>query len=463
MIPLKDPVYRAYQFSAALKGSAIAGDEPYEIHFDTGSWTTSIPGGALDFSQVKVITQDVTTDWGRPADLVEGQLALESVDGTVYSIDNFRFYALKESLGGDYLPDDRTAIYGNGAIMGGFPSPNPYRSQQSFPFLLAQKYAADRMGLGIVSTCENLDFVRLHAGWGHLDSYLQIGKTPEITDHLFWRSDIPKWINQSGFYPEAVPGFQVAVDFSDTSERIVTADNLIATVDTGAPDLTLRLDSSDPQYSANLAHHFVNDGPWTRWNNSRYMAAATTLIDGTVTVYFTDDNGFQQSYSFEVGSDPNPPLISPASLFAGRWTGEVPWTYSLPSFPRNRINLGNSIYFFWPVYFWDIENERVGIGTRASSATNVESSLPIQLGETGSYPNPFSKTATIQFELAEPSIVHLAVYDILGREVAVLASDYFSAGLSEIDWDASTFPNGIYMYRLTAGEQSATGRMMLAR
>ncbi|MBE2186859.1 MAG: hypothetical protein IAE99_08820 [Rhodothermales bacterium] len=55
MIPLRDATYRAYPFTFSLEGTAIAGGTPYEIHFDTGSWTTSIPGGALDFSKLTVI------------------------------------------------------------------------------------------------------------------------------------------------------------------------------------------------------------------------------------------------------------------------------------------------------------------------------------------------------------------------------------------------------------------------
>ena len=56
MIPLKDATYRKNQFVATIKGNSIKKvvddndiETPYEIHFDTGSWTTSIPGGALDF------------------------------------------------------------------------------------------------------------------------------------------------------------------------------------------------------------------------------------------------------------------------------------------------------------------------------------------------------------------------------------------------------------------------------
>ena len=459
MVPLRDAVHRAYQYSLSLKGSAITGAEPYEIHFDTGSWTTSIPGGALDFSQIQVIRQDVTTDWGRPADLVEGQLAVESSDGTVYSIDDFRFYALKESLGGAYLPDDRTAPYGSG-IMGAFPSPYPYRDEQSFPFLLAKKYAADRMGLGIVSSC--IPDASLSSGWSLLDSYLQIGRTSEITDHLVWRSDVPKWITQPGFYPEAAPGFRISIDFPDTDARIVTADELVATVDTGAPDLTLRLNSNDPQYSSALASHFVKDGPWVNWNDD-YRSHASTLVNGTVTVSFTDDLGSEHTYSYYVGSDPYEAYTTPASLFAGQWSGNVPWRQSVPSFPKTRINLGNSLYYFWPVYYWDIENERVGIGTSPAKGTSVEPGPGFELAGTSSFPNPFSRTTTIRFELAKASDVHLTIHDVLGREVTVLASDSYSAGKSEVSWDAGTLPDGIYMYRLTTNAGSTVGRMVLAR
>jgi len=462
MIPLRDATYRAYQFTAKLEGSAIAGDTPYEIHFDTGSWTTSIPGGALDFSQVTVIQQDVTTDWGRPADLVEGQLALRSTDGTLYTIDDYRFYALKESPGGAYLPDDRTAVYGNGAIMGGFPSPYLHRDEQAFPYLLAQKYAADRMGMGIVSACRP-EGVDLAAGWASLDSYLQIGNAPEITDHLAWRSDVANWTSDAeGFYPEAVPGFQIEVDFPDTSERIVTADDLIATVDTGAPDLTLRLTPDDPQYSDALASHFLTTGPWTNWNNPNYNSHATTLVDAAVTVLWTDDDGATRSYRFDVPSDPNEAYHSPASLYAGRWSGGVPWVYSEPSFPRNRINLGNSLYYYWPVYYWDIKNQRVGIGATAWTSTSAEAgpSAPVRVVAS---PNPASDATRFRLDLAEAARVRLAVYDVLGREVAVLASGDFPAGSSEVTWEAGGHPAGVYLYRLTAGSASDTGRITLAR
>ena len=462
MIPLRDPVHRAYQYTIAVKGSAINGTTPYELHFDTGSWTTSIPGGALDFSQVTVITQDVTTDWGRPADLVEGQLSVETVDGTVYTLDNYRFYALKESHGGAYLPDDRTQPYGNGAIMGAFPSPYPYRNEQSFPYLLTEKYAANNQGMGIVSTCVPTD-KGLSAGWHLMDSYLQIGNTPEITDYLLWRHDAPKWIPNPGFYPEAVPGFQVAIDFPNTNERIVTSDSLVATVDTGAPDLTLRLDAADPQYAQPFATHFVKDGPWVNWNDD-YRADAMTLLNASVTIIFTDDKGTAQSYNYDVGSDPYHAYQTPASLFAGRWAGNVPWKPATPSFPKYRINLGNSVYFFWPVYYWDIANARVGIGTRDTSPVSTEAEVaPTSVALAQNFPNPFSRSTTIAFDLATPADVHLAVYDMLGREVAVVATGTYPPGHHEVPWHATAHPAGVYLYRLTIGAKVLTRRMMLAQ
>ena len=405
----------------------------------------------------------MTTDWGRPADLVEGQLAVKSTDGTVYSMDNYRFYALKQSAGGAYLPDDRTAPYGNGAIMGGFPSPYLHRNEQSFPFVLAQKYAADRMGLGIVSACSP-EGTSLSAGWASLNSYLQIGNVAEITDYLAWRSDVPNWTSDAaGFYPEAVPGFQVEVGIPGTSERIVTANDLISTVDTGAPDLTLRLASNDPQYAGAFASHFVTDGPWTRWGNSRYNQDATTLIDASVTVRFTDDSGVSRSYGFNVPSDPYEADRSPASLFAGRWSGGVPWTYAEPSFLRNRINLGNSLYFFWPVYYWDIKNKRVGIGTPLTASSNADSAPVAVMDRVSAYPNPVSDAVTFRLELSKAARIRLAVYDALGREVAVVASGYAPAGASEVRWKPGNLPAGVYLYRLTTGSDTFVSLITLVR
>lgn len=69
------------------------------------------------------------------------------------------------------------------------------------------------------------------------------------------------------------------------------------------------------------------------------------------------------------------------------------------------------------------------------------------------YPNPFNPTTTITFDLPEPSIVTLAVYDILGREIGkLLENAELDEGNNEIFFDASDLASGIYFYRIVVNE-----------
>ncbi|HET6559980.1 MAG TPA: T9SS type A sorting domain-containing protein, partial [Prolixibacteraceae bacterium] len=68
------------------------------------------------------------------------------------------------------------------------------------------------------------------------------------------------------------------------------------------------------------------------------------------------------------------------------------------------------------------------------------------------YPNPLHSTTTISFNLPSKTVVSLKVFNSKGKEVATLESKELSAGYHERQWDATRFSNGIYYYRLQAGE-----------
>jgi hypothetical protein len=57
----------------------------------------------------------------------------------------------------------------------------------------------------------------------------------------------------------------------------------------------------------------------------------------------------------------------------------------------------------------------------------------------------------------------MKVYDILGREVATLVNKEQAAGSYSIDFDASSFASGIYIYKITADNFSATKKMLLLK
>jgi hypothetical protein len=79
------------------------------------------------------------------------------------------------------------------------------------------------------------------------------------------------------------------------------------------------------------------------------------------------------------------------------------------------------------------------------------------------YPNPFNPKTVISCQWPVASTVKLAVYDLLGREVAVLVNERRDPGRYTLEFDASDLASGVYIYRLTAGEYAASKKMVLAR
>ncbi|MBM3329613.1 MAG: T9SS type A sorting domain-containing protein, partial [Calditrichaeota bacterium] len=87
--------------------------------------------------------------------------------------------------------------------------------------------------------------------------------------------------------------------------------------------------------------------------------------------------------------------------------------------------------------------------------------LTFHLGE--AFPNPFNGLTTIAFVLPKSSSARLAVYDLSGREVAVLHEGRTTAGMRRVAFDASHLASGIYLYRLEAAGQSMTRRLVLLK
>ena len=80
-----------------------------------------------------------------------------------------------------------------------------------------------------------------------------------------------------------------------------------------------------------------------------------------------------------------------------------------------------------------------------------------------SAPNPFAASSTIMYALSEATHVRLAVYDVLGREVAVLVDEEVAAGPHEAVFDGAALPSGIYLYRIEVGTYSEAKQMVLMR
>ena len=79
------------------------------------------------------------------------------------------------------------------------------------------------------------------------------------------------------------------------------------------------------------------------------------------------------------------------------------------------------------------------------------------------YPNPFNPGTNIRYQIIKNCFVTLKIYDILGREVQTLVNEKQSTGVYEIRWDAASFANGVYFYRMQAGEFTDIKKMILLK
>lgn len=89
-----------------------------------------------------------------------------------------------------------------------------------------------------------------------------------------------------------------------------------------------------------------------------------------------------------------------------------------------------------------------------------DNSLPDSYEISQNYPNPFNPQTEIKFSLPEAGNVKLAIYDSIGREVAVLVNQHLTAGVYRYSWNATGFASGIYLYRIIAKDFTAVKKMI---
>ena len=110
---------------------------------------------------------------------------------------------------------------------------------------------------------------------------------------------------------------------------------------------------------------------------------------------------------------------------------------------------------------WGIINTAAAIS--ALQPTGVKEEVPRKFTLEQNYPNPFNPRTTIRFQVPDAGFVSLKVYNLLGHEVGTLVNGNVQAGSFTVTWDASSFPSGIYFYRLQAGGDIRTRSMMLVK
>jgi len=79
------------------------------------------------------------------------------------------------------------------------------------------------------------------------------------------------------------------------------------------------------------------------------------------------------------------------------------------------------------------------------------------------YPNPFNPATTFKYDIPKESKVHLVLYDMNGRLIETLVNKKHQPGYYSVQWDASQFSSGVYVYRIQAGGFSAVRKCLLIK
>jgi bacillolysin len=103
------------------------------------------------------------------------------------------------------------------------------------------------------------------------------------------------------------------------------------------------------------------------------------------------------------------------------------------------------------------------IGTRTTDVQSKPDEIPAAFELSQNYPNPFNPATKIDFSIPQRARMTMKVFDVLGREVMILANGFFEAGRHEIELNASMLPSGVYFYNLTSGSNSITKKLLLLK
>jgi hypothetical protein len=203
------------------------------------------------------------------------------------------------------------------------------------------------------------------------------------------------------------------------------------------------------------------------WADTAQSQAEISVLGSTAEVHNCDVQG---GYAGTGNIDLDPRFVVGDSLFN--------LTSKSPCIGRgiDSVQLGG-VWFYAPAY--DFSNRqrpmplasRLDVGAQEEQITTPPPEdvadqvviLPARFSLGQNYPNPFNPKTVVSSQLPVASNVKLVVYDVLGREVAVLVNERRAAGNYRDTFDGSGLASGVYVYRLAAGQYVESRKMVLMK
>ena len=181
--------------------------------------------------------------------------------------------------------------------------------------------------------------------------------------------------------------------------------------------------------------------------------------DDSGKLYNLNDNGGLLWY-FKTNSPIEAPILITDNdlVIYGKLNGEV---YTLKLNPSGLAKIAVSNYE-WPTFKGN--NKRTG--NKNSVLTGIINNNSNQVKEyklAQNYPNPFNPSTIINYQVPVSGLVTIKIYDVLGREVSTLVNEEKNPGKYKVEFDGTNLASGLYFYRITSNNFTASKKMLLIK
>ena len=186
------------------------------------------------------------------------------------------------------------------------------------------------------------------------------------------------------------------------------------------------------------------------WNSSnpsptmRYSIIFRKLITA-VDYYFESDNGAQDTVISLRKS-----FLDSLCTVMGYTGDSLRCTWRVAA--TNGVDTVNSAN----TYLLTIKRSTIGIN-------QLSTKIPEKFSLYNNYPNPFNPVTLIKFDVAKTQLIKIRIFDVQGREVAVLVNNYLAPGTYNTDFDGSNFASGMYFYTLESDGFYEVKKMVLVK
>ncbi|MFA6979186.1 MAG: T9SS type A sorting domain-containing protein [Ignavibacteriaceae bacterium] len=177
---------------------------------------------------------------------------------------------------------------------------------------------------------------------------------------------------------------------------------------------------------------------------------------------------------------------STTSECAGLWVGAQIRVYVAGQVLSDQYLCNYNAVNAWTFGYFDISaaaGQTVEIGFRADAANSVWSYIylddvsiftslteiedqkesPQNFTLAQNFPNPFNPTTNIEYSVAQSQNVTIKIYNVLGKEVAVLVNEKKEPGTYMTEFKTNGLPSGLYFYRMKTGGFVQTKKMMIVK